>query len=66
MPKFRVYVTKTYTANGVIEVEDDPLCENVNMAIQLGTLESDDPRITWDEPEYNGLSFQTTGDVDCM
>jgi hypothetical protein len=63
--KYQVTVEKTQTCSGIVEVEaDGPVAaqEAVDRDIQSGKLQT--AAIDWDEPQYEELSFQTTGDVD--
>lgn len=67
--QYRVTVEKTLTQSGVILVEADSpeAAEDMvrtRMVDRNRPLQTNDPEIQWDEPEVEGGSFTTTGDVE--
>lgn len=61
--KFRVSVQKKYVVSGTIEV-DAADAYAARMKVEAIRLQSNDRRISWDDPEYVDFSFNTTGEVD--
>jgi hypothetical protein len=63
-----VTVEKMLYQSGTIEVEadapDEAIAEVEAMMQADEPLQTNDPRIAWDEPEYEDFSFVPTGDVD--
>lgn len=63
--KYKVTVEKTQTLSGIVEVEAADATaaqEAVDRDIQSGKLQT--TAVSWDDPEYDDCSFQTTGDVE--
>jgi hypothetical protein len=66
MPNFKVSVEKRLYCTGTVEVTADNAEEAVKKVddqINSGDLQTSSVD-TWDDPEYEDCSFQTTGDVD--
>jgi hypothetical protein len=67
MTTFRVFVEKEYVVRGYIELEasgrEGPL-RTIEEQMRERRLQSCDPRIQWEEPEYVDFSFQATGEVE--
>ena len=63
--KYKVTVEKTQTCSGIVEVEaDGPVAaqEAVDQDIQSGKIQT--TAVSWDDPEYDDGTFQTTGDIE--
>ena len=64
MKKYKVTVEKRLYSSGVVKVtaaNADAAQTKVEKKIESGKLQTTD--ITWEEPQYEDLTFQTTGDV---
>lgn len=63
--KFIVSVEKRLYATGTVEIN----CDTIEHAIELVESKIDNGElqttaIEWDDPQYEDMSFMTTGDVD--
>jgi hypothetical protein len=62
MPKFQVSVLKRLYCTGVIEVsakDAQAAVDEVTKKIATGELQTKDPNIEWEDPEYEDGSFET-------
>jgi hypothetical protein len=65
MPSYQVSVEKRLYCTGAVKVsakDSDEAIEKVSGMINSGKLQT--ASVEWSDPEYEDLSFTTTGDVD--
>jgi hypothetical protein len=65
--EFTVTVEKKQVVSGTITVkakDGTEALEKIREKIESGELQTLDPKISWDDPEYIDFSFNATGDVD--